>query len=182
MRTEVGFVSLGTEAHQREETLVLWRLLPNRSSFSMRPTLSTCGLKSSTLLLGITPRDSNFQVACGRLWHGQMQPGTLQSGCRWLVGDVSAQKAESNGGHTPRGYPGQALPVGPGELSGMCRVTDIWTHSSDLSVQERSHSGDCKTTRTSRSALHSGSKNRPAPQGRDHPCCAKARGGAEPSR
>src|SRR5207245_549140 len=52
-----------------------------------------------------------------------MQPGTLQSGCRWLVGDVSAQKAESNGGHTPRGYPGQALPVGPGELSGMCLVT-----------------------------------------------------------
>jgi hypothetical protein len=53
-----------------------------------------------------------------------MQPGTLQSRCRWLVGDASAQKAESNGGHTPRGYPGQALPVGPGELSGMCFVTD----------------------------------------------------------
>jgi hypothetical protein len=54
-----------------------------------------------------------------------MQPGTLQSGCRGLVGDGSTQKEESNGGHTPRGYPGQAVPVGPGELSGMCLVTDI---------------------------------------------------------
>jgi hypothetical protein len=54
-----------------------------------------------------------------------MQPGTLQSGCRGLLGDGSTQKEESNGGHIPRGYPGQALPVGPGELSGMCRVTDI---------------------------------------------------------
>jgi hypothetical protein len=54
-----------------------------------------------------------------------MQPGTLQSECRGLVGDGSTQKEESNGGHTPRGYPGQALPVGPGELSGMCLVTDI---------------------------------------------------------
>ena len=27
----------------------------------MRPTLSTCGLKSSTLLLGITPRDYPFR-------------------------------------------------------------------------------------------------------------------------
>jgi len=76
-------------------------------------------------------------------WH--MQPGTLQSGCRWLVGDASAQKAESNGGHTPRGYPGQALPVGPGELSGMCLVTDIRIHGTNrgpnLSGQKRSRPG-----------------------------------------
>jgi len=118
-------------AHQREETLVLRRLLPSRSSFSIRPTLSAW-LKFATLLLGITPRAFNFQVACDRrLWHGQMQPGTLQSGCRWLVGDASAQKAESNGGHTPRGYPGQALPAGPGELSGMCLITDIWIHGTN---------------------------------------------------
>ena len=43
------------------------------------------------------------------------------------MGDRSAQKEESSGGHTPRGYPGQALPLGPGESSGMCRVTDMST-------------------------------------------------------
>ena len=53
-------------AHQREETLVLLRLPPSRSSFSIRPTLSACGLKSSPLLLGTTPRASNFQVAGDR--------------------------------------------------------------------------------------------------------------------
>jgi len=42
-------------------------------------------------------------------------------------------------------------------LSGMCLVTDIWIHSSDLSVQERSHSGDLQArnrTRASSSNLN----------------------------
>jgi len=105
-----------------------------------------------------------------------MQPGTLQSGCRWLVGDVSAQKAESNGGHTPCGYPGQALPVGPGELSGMCLVMDIWIHSSDLSVQERSHSGQF-AKQPEQVAAHCTQDQKIAPHRRGgHPCCAKARG------
>jgi len=50
---------------QRKETLVLSRLPPRCSSFSMRPTLSAFGLKSSRLLLRITSRDTNFHVTCG---------------------------------------------------------------------------------------------------------------------
>lgn len=42
-----------------------------------------------------------------------------------LEGERSRQKEENTGGQTPRGYPGQALSVGPAESSGLCLVIDI---------------------------------------------------------
>ncbi len=70
-------------------------------------------------------RFSTLPAYLGLVWHEQIQPGRLQSGCRGLAGEGSAQKAESTGGQTPRGYPGQEVPVGSGDVSGMCLVTDI---------------------------------------------------------
>jgi hypothetical protein len=59
------------------------------------------------------------------VWHGQIQPGRLQSRCRLLSTEGSAQKEEVSGGQVPRGYPMQEVPVGPGDISGMCLTTAI---------------------------------------------------------
>jgi len=54
----------------------------------------------------------------GLEWHGQMQPGRLQSLCLVSYVAFSLQKEEMIGGHTPSGYPGKELSVGSGDVSG----------------------------------------------------------------
>jgi hypothetical protein len=59
------------------------------------------------------------------VWQGQVHPGRLQSLCRSLSLEGSAQNEEVSGGQVPRGYPRQEVPVGSGDVSGMCLTTDI---------------------------------------------------------
>jgi hypothetical protein len=54
----------------------------------------------------------------GLEWHGQMQPGRLQSSCLVSYVAFSLQKDEIIGGQTPSGYPGKDLSVGSGDVSG----------------------------------------------------------------
>src|SRR5579864_1890300 len=51
-------------------------------------------------------------------WHGQVQPGKLQSPCLVSYVAFSLQKDEIIGGKTPSGYPGKELSVGSGNVSG----------------------------------------------------------------
>ena len=54
----------------------------------------------------------------GLEWHGQVQPGRLQSLCLVPYVAFSLQKEEMIGGQTPSGYPGKGLSVGSGVVSG----------------------------------------------------------------
>jgi len=54
----------------------------------------------------------------GLEWHGQVQPGRLQSSCLVSYVAFSLQKDQIIGGQTPSGYPGKALSVGSGVVSG----------------------------------------------------------------
>jgi len=54
----------------------------------------------------------------GLEWHGQVQPGRLQSPCLVSYVAFSLQKDEIIGGKMPRGYPGKELSVGSGDVSG----------------------------------------------------------------
>ena len=78
------------------------------------------------------------------VWQGQVHPGRLQSLCRSLSLEGLAQNEEVSGGQVPRGYPRQEVPVGSGDVSGMCLTTDIRTQAYQprigQSVQECSHS------------------------------------------
>jgi hypothetical protein len=64
-----------------------------------------------------------------------VHPGRLQSLCRSLSFEGSAQNEEVSGGQVPRGYPKQEVPVGSGDVSGMCLTTDIRIPS--LPTQDR---------------------------------------------
>jgi hypothetical protein len=107
--------------HFRREALVLSRLVPNLSSQSSFPIASSVSFFSFDWSIPLSFPFSHRTILstafalCGPAWQEQEQPGILQSGCRGLAGEPSTQNAESTGGQTPRGYPGQALPVGPGE-------------------------------------------------------------------
>jgi hypothetical protein len=54
----------------------------------------------------------------GLEWHGQVQPGRLQSPCLVSYVAFSLQNEEIIGGQTPSGYPGKELSVGSGDISG----------------------------------------------------------------
>jgi hypothetical protein len=54
----------------------------------------------------------------GLEWHGQVQPGRLQSPCLVSYVEFSLQKDEIIGGQTPSAYPGKELSVGSGVVSG----------------------------------------------------------------
>jgi hypothetical protein len=62
------------------------------------------------------PRSPVFHL--GLEWHGQMQPGRLQSVCLVSYVAFSLQKEEIIEGQTPSGYPGKELSVGSGDVSG----------------------------------------------------------------
>jgi hypothetical protein len=117
--------------HCRGGALLLSRLVPNLSSQSSFPiafSLTFSAFDSSNPFSLPFFRRTIFARAaalCGAAWQEQVQPGILQSGCRRFAGERSAQNEESTRGQTPRGYPGQALPVGPGEWSVLCLMIDI---------------------------------------------------------
>ncbi len=69
------------------------------------------------------------------VWQGQVHPGRLQSLCRSLSLEGSAQNEEVSGGQVPRGYPKQEVPVGSGDVSEMCLTTAI--RISSLPTQDR---------------------------------------------
>src|ERR1700730_17033059 len=75
------------------------------------------------------PRLARFLTYFQWVWHRQVHPGRLQSRCRSLSTEGLAQNEEVSGGQVPRGYPRQEVPVGSGDVSGMCLTTDISTRA-----------------------------------------------------
>jgi hypothetical protein len=80
----------------------------------------------------VDPRPARFLSYLQWVWQGQVHPGRLQSLCRSLSLEGLAQNEEVSGGQVPRGYPRQEVPVGSGDVSGMCLTTDIRTRAYQL--------------------------------------------------